>query len=267
MRHIDIAQLLGEIQQTVEGSAALQTVRKAHITFVKRDDHGRAKYYADRRYEKWKALKEQLVDRLGPKCWYSEARLIGAPLTIDHFRPQNSYWFLIFDSSNYRVACPFVNSGETNPLYGCAGGKGNEFPLLDERVRATGKKATKAERPLLLDPCDKDDCERLSFEADGRPVVSPAFEGNELAEKKVEISKIVLNLDHPAFNTEREQLYFDVKGKVDEYNDTATSQRTRDRLAEDLRAMIGKTAAFSSAARQYLKMFRDSDWVELLLQE
>lgn len=266
MRHIDLDQALHEVGKSAEGAAALKTVWNAHKTFAGRDAGGRERYYKNKRHVKWSPLKVVLLNRLGNKCWYTEAKVIGAPLTIDHFRPQTKYWFLIFDSSNYRVACPFVNSDMINPLYGCAGGKGDAFPLLDERTRATGKNAIRAERPLLLDPCDPNDCKLVAFQADGRPKLNPKFNGDQIAAKRVKSSLLGLNLDHPAFNTEREQLYFDIRDKVDEYNDGSTSQRTRDRIILELKGMIDGAAPFSAAARQYIAMFRDSAWVDALIR-
>ena len=71
--------------------------------------------------------------------------------------------------------------------------------------------------PVILDPCKKEDCDLLAFQGDGRPVLNPAYADDPIARRRVEDSKVLLNLDHPDFNSKREQLYHDIAEDVNAY--------------------------------------------------
>ena len=166
----------------------------------KRSPKTRKKYIDENGTGKWKPIKDWLTTECGKKCWYTELELIGAPLAIDHYRPACDYWWLAFDAENYRVACPWANSPEYNAAHGCAGGKGDRFPLIPPSVRATTKLDLANELPIILDPCSAADCGLLAFQADGRPIIEPAFTNDPVSVRRVEDSKILLNLDHPDLN-------------------------------------------------------------------
>jgi hypothetical protein len=206
-----------------------------------------------------------LTDSLGKKCWYTEAELVGAPLAIDHFRPVRHYWWLAFDVDNYRVACAFANSPQHNPLYGCAGGKGDAFPLLGTGLRAKGRNKLRYEKAVILDPCDKADCDLVAFQADGRPVLNPAHAADSIAQKRVDESKILLNLDHPDFNSKREQLCSEIADDVQTYEQLPAGAAARTTIEARLQGRLTADAPFSSAARYYLRLHRHHDWVEAIL--
>jgi hypothetical protein len=214
---------------------------------------------------KWSPIKNWLTDKLGKKCWYTETDLVGAHLAIDHFRPVCDYWWLTFDASNYRIACAFANSPEHNPLHGCAGGKGDEFPLLGTGLRAKGRNKLRCEKPVILDPCDKADCDLVAFQADGRPVLNPAHAADPIALRRVEESKILLNLDHPDFNSKREQLCNEIADDVQAYEELPVGAPARATISARLEARLAPLAHFSSAAKYYLRLHRHLDWVEALL--
>jgi hypothetical protein len=214
---------------------------------------------------KWSPIKNWLTDKLGKKCWYTEAELVGAPLAIDHFRPVCDYWWLAFDATNYRVACAFANSPEHNKLHGCAGGKGDEFPLLGRGLRATGRSKLRCEKPVILDPCNKADCDLVAFHADGRPVLNPAHAADPIALRRVEESKILLNLDHADFNSKREQLCKEIADDVHAYGELSDGATARTTIEARLKRKLAGDAPFSSAARYYLRLHRHHDWVEALL--
>jgi len=220
-----------------------------------------------RRYgsRKWSPIKNWLTAKLGRKCWYTEAELVGAPLAIDHFRPVCNYWWLAFDASNYRIACSFANSHQENPLYGCAGGKGNAFPLLGAAIRARGRNNLRWEKPLILDPCVKADCDLVAFQADGRPVINPAHAADPIACQRVDDSKILLNLDHPDFNSKREQLCHEIGNDVQAYEELPDGAAARRTIKARLEGRLAADAAFSSAAKYYLRLHRHLDWVEAIL--
>src|SRR5439155_26041191 len=147
-----------------------------------------------------------------------------------------NYWWLAFEAENYRIACAFANSPEHNKLHGCAGGKGNAFPLLGRGPRATGRNKQRIEKPVLLDPCDKGDCDLVAFQADGRPVLNPAYAADPVALRRVEESKILLNLDHPDFNSKREQLCIEIREDVTMHEELPAGAEGRASISKRLEA-------------------------------
>jgi hypothetical protein len=205
--------------------------------------------------------------QLGHKCWYTEAELVGADLTIDHYRPKCDYWWLAFDVSNYRIACPFANSPKHNGKHGCAGGKGDNFPLIPPSVRGIDEKSTKLEVPVILDPCKKENCDLLAFQADGRPILNPIYAADPIARRRVEESKVLLNLDHSDFNSKREQLYHDIAEDVKAHEALPDGSESRVDIRTRTERRLGTNAPFSTAARYYLQVHRHLSWVEELLKK
>jgi hypothetical protein len=205
--------------------------------------------------------------QLGNKCWYTEAELVGADLAIDHYRPKCDYWWLAFDVRNYRIACPFANSPKHNEEHGCAGGKGDSFPLLPPGIRGTDEESVKLERPVILDPCKKEDCDLLAFQADGRPILNPVYAADPIAGRRVEESKVLLNLDHPDFNSKREQLYHAIAEDVKVYEALPEDSQSRVDIRVRIERRLAASAPFSTAARYYLQVHRNLNWVEELLKK
>lgn len=174
---------------------------------------------------------------------------------------------MALDPENYRIACPFANSPQHNPLYGCAGGKGDRFPLADGGLPVADKASLGLERPIILDPCRKQDCDLIAFQADGRPIVHPSYAGDATATTRVEQSKLLLNLDHPDFNSKRERLHLDIAQDVGTYEDLPASSPFRAAIRSGLKTAISAAAPFSTAARYYLQLHRNLRWVEDLLQK
>lgn len=214
---------------------------------------------------KWTPVKVWLTKHLGKKCWYTEAELVGAPLSIDHYRPVSKYWWLAFTIENYRVACAFANSPEHNARHGVTGGKGDAFPLLPPALRPVWRAKNRPERPVILDPCSKRDCDMLAFEADGRPVVNPRWASDPIACRRVQESLILLNLDHHDFNTKREQLRINITGEVMTIEALPQGSPERNFNLDRLTGRLGERAPFSSAARYYLQFYKYLPWVEDLL--
>lgn len=266
MRHVPIQNLLQTIFADQAGKTAIQRLELAHLTAAGKTGADRETYIDKNGTIKWSPLKNHFTAKLGNKCWYTEAELVGAPLTIDHYRPKCDYWFLAFKPDNYRIACPFANSPKHNPLYGCAGGKGDDFPLLDERNKAHGSNRIKNERPIILDPCNEDDCNLIAFLPDGRPVLNPAVKNDAITVKRLEKSKLLLNLDHPDFNSKREQLRKVIERDVKSHENSSGDPEHQANLRDTLAQRISKAAPFSIAARQYLSAHKHLDWVANLLQ-
>lgn len=265
MRHIPLNTVLAQVFADTIGMQARARLERAHNRLVAMPPAERKAHTKKNGPNKWKAVKDRLCAQLGNKCWYTETELIGAPLAIDHYRPFGDYWWLAFDAENYRVACPWANSPKHNSLHGCGGGKGERFPLLPPATKATKKNELPNERPIILDPCNAADCELLAFQADGRPILNPAFAGDAIAKQRVDESKILLNLDHPDFNTKREQLYNDIATDVRAHEGLLAVPAERVAIRTRLAARLAANAAFSTAARFYLQLHRHLDWVESIL--
>src|SRR5882724_10543773 len=139
MRHVPIDELCVTVFGDAEGKRCEQRLAAAHKTVTEKLADERQDYIKQNGSTKWSPVKTRMTAHLGNKCWYTEAELVGADLAIDHYRPKCDYWWLAFDVSNYRVACPFANSPKHNAEHGCAGGKGDSFPLLPPKsaVRTT----------------------------------------------------------------------------------------------------------------------------------
>ena len=267
MRYIALNDLIAEIFADAEGGEVKQRLLRAQRKSVRMAPRLRLGHIRRNGTNKWSPIKDRLTSKLGNKCWYTEAELVGAHLTIDHYRPICFYWFLAYEPENYRVACPFANSPEHNLEHGLAGGKGEKFPLLPPQRRARVTNSLRIEKPIILDPCNQADCELLAFQSDGRPVLNPQKVNDLTAAERVEESKILLNLDHPDFNTKREQLYHDIADDVKTFKELPEGADGRTTIRDRMKRRLGPKSAFSTAARHYLQLHRNFDWVEELLQD
>jgi hypothetical protein len=265
MRHITLSDLLAHMLADPAGAKRRAQLANSQARVTKLLPGLRQGYIRRNGPRKWSPIKTWLTKHLGKKCWYTEVELVGAPLAVDHFRPVSKYWWLAFAAENYRIACSFANSPEHNPLFGCAGGKGDTFPLLPPGRRATWSSKKRHEKPVILDPCDKSDCDLIAFQADGRPVVNPLRASDPIARMRVDQSKILLNLDHPDFNTKREQLCVDIADDVRTVEAIPAGSPVRDVVIARLARRLSSRAPFSSAAMYYLRLHRHLSWVEELL--
>jgi hypothetical protein len=264
MRYIPLNDLLKEIFADAEGVKAQQRLFRAHKKAARMDPAMRHGHCKRNGTGKWSPVKDRLTAKLGNKCWYTEAELVGAHLTIDHYRPVCHYWWLAYDPENYRVACSFANSPEDKRENG-SGGKGDKFPLLGLAQRARGRNKLRIEKPVILDPSKHEDCELLAFQPDGQPILNPKHAADPIAARRVDESKILLNLNHPDFNSKREQLYHDIADDVKEYEELPPSVESKAKVRERISRRLAADAPFSTAARFYLKLYRNLDWVEALL--
>lgn len=267
MRHISVKDLIKTVFADASGKKDKTRLARAHEVVKGKPSDQRQKYIDRNGSSKWSPIKSRITKHLGNKCWYTEAELVGADLTVDHYRPKCDYWWLAFDVANYRVACPYANSPKHNEEHGCAGGKGDNFPLLPPGIRATSKSKLKLEKPVILDPCNEADCELVAFQADGRPILNPAYVADPIAAKRVDESKLLLNLDHPDFNSKREQLYHDTADDVNTYEALATNPPVRTAILVRMEKRLAANAPFSTAARYYLQLHRHLVWVEKLLKK
>ncbi|MFJ9841660.1 HNH endonuclease [Kitasatospora sp. NPDC101155] len=123
------------------------------------------------------AVRDQLLELVGSKCWYCETLILRADVNVDHFRPKSKvldvpghqgYWWLAYEVSNYRVACKHCNSGGAR-FNGVPEGlaKGTQFPLLAGTRARHPRDDLSLEQPLLLDPARRGDPDLLGFDTAG----------------------------------------------------------------------------------------------------
>ena len=111
-------------------------------------------------------VKEILLMASSRKCWYCETREDRAECDVEHFRPKGrvdgiqhpGYYWLATVLNNLRVSCQVRNRTGSARTRSVAGGKGDQFPLMDEDARSFGPSdPIDREQPLLLDPTDVED--------------------------------------------------------------------------------------------------------------
>jgi hypothetical protein len=271
MRYIDLNAVIDSIPQGIRDN--LQAVDQ---TMPLKNDADKATSAAVGNVH-WSPVKQYLENASNRKCWYTETKNPGCLNDVEHYRPKAKvtdgignvvhwYWFLAFNPINYRLSSQLPNRLNENPVLGETGGKGNKFPLLPGSPRATDLAGLGAERPIILDPCSEADTGLLEFQPDGRPVLSMRYVGDPAAEERVEQSKLLLNLDYPTFNEDRESLYNTIKMMIergDRY--IRDGIPAIDDVKNDLRDMMSPDAAYSKAAECYIRCFRDRAWVEELI--
>ena len=267
MRHIDINIVCNRLSEKV-----IEDLERKQKELADCDDQKKINVISGGNTT-WRKTKECLENFSNRKCWYTESKNPGCLYDIDHFRPKAPklngsgetdywYWFLVFDPENYRLSCQFSNRLNTNRETGETGGKGDQFPLLGSQVHAASKVDLTKENPVLLDPCCSDDCELLEFLPDGRPVVSSQYKNDKTACFRVDKTKILLNLDFPTFNEDREALYNKIKRLVERGDRYGAGNPALDDIKQDLKELMQKESQYSKAAECYIRSFRDRKWVE-----
>lgn len=256
MIYIDNSQLRRTIQQD-----DLDALNAANAHLQTLDEQGR-KDYISGNSAKWSAIKSELWNLGHLKCWYSEAKLQRDQGEVEHFRPKNKvakvqhsgYWWRAFDWDNYRLAHPTVNKRVTDYLTGMLAGKGTYFPLKNEVDRATDRATEANEEPVLLDPCNHDECELISYDSsNGKPIPKYKAEDNEWLHHRAEMSIAFYHLDEGTWNAARQDLMKDVETLCDEiiaeYKKDPNGLRYIE-LRGELLECLSPYAEFTSAAAQ-----------------
>lgn len=174
---------------------------------------------------KWTTLKANFTEEFGAKCWYTEVPQIGTDFDVDHYAPKGrvkqadgvilqrgddqhpGYWWKAYDIHNYRLACIYANRGRED------GGKVDYFPLTDEQYRSwnTDAGCDHAYR-VILDPCDLDDVQLITFEVQTAEAASAyTEEQNPEAYQRVKQSKKVLNLNERTILNSRKKVIKDTR--------------------------------------------------------
>jgi branched-subunit amino acid aminotransferase/4-amino-4-deoxychorismate lyase len=113
----------------------------------------------------------------------------------------------------------------------------------------------------------------LSFQINGKPIVHELFKNDNIAKLRIADSAKYMNIDYPTFNEERELLYQSVKKIVKEADDayrrfvTDRSKYSSDKITfnhriEDLVNMQDASAPYSRAAQEYIRSFRNFEWID-----
>jgi uncharacterized protein (TIGR02646 family) len=217
----------------------------------------------------WTSVKGLLADLSHDKCWYCECRQERADNAVDHFRPKSTYPWYAFELRNFRYACTFCNSIRRDAEDGETGGKGDQFPLRDAAARARDVDSLEDEEPLLLDPCDPDDCGMLDFDAAGKP--QPAENLSAEDRERVEVSIRVYHLDHSDLVEQRRLLALELERWIkaaDRLQGKAKDPAVRNLLKSNLYSIakrIDDASELSAFARRVLSFHRAKPWVQRLL--
>jgi uncharacterized protein (TIGR02646 family) len=205
----------------------------------------------------WGELKEWLLSFSQGKCWFSEARDVFSHQEVEHFRPKKKakrldgsafnqgYWWLTFDWLNFRV-CGNVGNRK----------KGTYFPLRDGCTAACcTNQCIDDEIPYLLDPCDPDDPDLLSFDMDGRAL--PSDHCGDWDTLRVTETIERLRLDFPPLEEERRRIWERCERLINECENLAVkfheqpsaTKRSRIKgIRDELREMVDAASPLSSVA-------------------
>lgn len=219
----------------------------------------------------WSTIREELAAMAFEKCWYTEAKEGVSRYQTDHFRPHGrakqaakdygpGYCWLAFDVTNYRIVGVLANT-QNQEYSEETVGKGDWFPLLDPGMRATlGNRSIDNEVPLLLDPLNEDDPNKITFNDMGEALPSTALSDEDKVWVQAAIDRLGIKQDQ--LNKLRRKVWRDCTGRIakyDRYFKKPPNERTQDdiatknELAQELRAMSSCRSAFAATARQCLK--------------
>lgn len=220
----------------------------------------------------WKQLFVPLSLLSKGKCWYSEALDVMSDRDIDHFRPKGSakningvkradedgYWWLAYDYENYRFSSQYSNEPRIDKFdkAKATGGKWVYFPLFEGSITAKTKPRCKDEEIMLLDPCDADDPNLLTFDSKGKAIANVPAILDERDKLRVETSIKLYHLDHTPLEELRERVWDFCQRMVDEIrtisNDPAgISNFGRNRvkfLKDEIRRLTKKDIQLSAVA-------------------
>lgn len=234
MIHVQRLSLPVELQERLH--KASDQVRAQYRKFI-----GTQLRFDIKRYDAWRPTREFLKQTFHGKCAYCESRVSATGADhVDHFRPKGNAVGLDGQSHPYHYVW-LANTWENLYLVcqTCNMNKGNQFPLEDESKRVKLEGPVYGEEPLLLDPCQDWPEEHLFFEDDG--IVSPLS-------RRGEVSIQIYGLNRADLVQER----LGVARHLDFLIHSWELAPGRVQITDQLRWMIGASAAFAGLARQHL---------------
>jgi hypothetical protein len=200
----------------------------------------------------WAALRDDLMTLSDGKCWYSEAKIAAGYGEVEHFRPKrgtrgssrsrhDGYWWLAFDSRNYRLSASIPNRT-----------KNNEFEIRGNRAANEGD-VLEDELPVLLDPTSADNTSLVWFAEGGAMVAAPHATRDDA--ERVEYTRRRCGLDRGRIPRERELVWNACRDRLRLWAlyrrqaATSPSQRARaDSEATRLKGMVAPDQPFSRVA-------------------
>jgi uncharacterized protein (TIGR02646 family) len=233
----------------------------------------------------------QLAAALGAifetKCAYCESDFGHVTSKhVEHFRPKaeiiiegqprrRGYFWLACDWDNLLVSCPDCNVGREHKVFGQEEpvklGKGNQFPLADEKKRARNQAPIEKEEPvrLLLNPCIDDPELHLTYDEKG--LVYPRKDANDNLSPQGEASISVYGLQRWKLVDRRQNALKDLMEKVDDlmtlvgdYNDLDDLRDPPERFAkklEQIRKVRQRVEELFSPRSEYQGILRD--WIRV----
>jgi hypothetical protein len=229
--------------------------------------------------EAWSDVRDELAAMSFRKCWYTESREAVSRYQTDHFRPHGrvkqaekefaeGYCWLAFDIENFRIVGVLANT-QNREYSEETVGKGIWFPLADPSKRATRvAKAIGSETPLLLDPTDLDDPQKIEFNDNGE--AHPASHLDKDTKDAIDLAIVRMGIRQEMLNEERRKKWRDCARTIDKYDrfirkpkgDRTNEEReTIDELAQELITMASAESEFSATARCCLQSRRLSMFI------
>lgn len=146
-------------------------------------------------------VKKALERLFHEKCAYCECKMTATvDWDVEHFRPKGrvaeredhpGYYWLTYVWENLYPSCQHCNQRRKDrprwkdPTELPAGGKVDQFPLLDENTRAMGPEDdVYAEHTLLIDPCFDDPEDYLAYDPTGQIF---SLNDNPYGEKTIDV--------------------------------------------------------------------------------
>lgn len=197
------------------------------------------------------SVKKKLKKAQHDKCCFCEKEQLDEYGAVEHYRPKHGYkstrkekkikkpgyYWLGYDWSNLFFVCGPCNTK-----------KGNLFPLINEKERATWHKLSIGdEKPLLLKPDGTDDPRKhIVFK-------NEFIQGlTDFGKETIEICK----LDRDSLNVKRKKVINLIQDNIlILYTKNSNDKRVVDKAKKFLRECRSKEAEFSAAAIDYLKQF------------
>jgi hypothetical protein len=227
----------------------------------------------------WSEVRDELSTMSFKKCWYTEAREAVSRYQTDHFRPHgrakqaakvyaDGYCWLAFDIENFRIVGVLANT-QNQEYSNETVGKGDWFPLVEPEKRAVlANRSIAAETPVLLDPVEPSDPNKIAFNDNGEALASSDLPEDERA--LVEQAIICMGLRQDQLNWKRRVKWRECVAKITKYNRffqkrkgarTAEETETMVELAKEIMTMASCKSEFSAAVRCCLRSHRLDEFV------
>ncbi len=223
------------------------------------------------------------------KCWYTEAKPLehGGTFEIDHFRPKlgardpwnerpewEGYPWLAYEWTNFRLSAPIANR-LGDDVHGNASGKGVQFPLRSAAspiARCHEELVHESAHVMLIDPCEFDQVNDLSFAEDG--MVTCTCSNDLFRRARVERTVNVYNLDHPGLCSARSEVWRSCQsivalvGRLERLEEIAAPGLLTSLITEQRENLSRKFCAdqeYAGTARAFART-RGEEWVRVASQ-